>query len=108
MATDLTGRGLFRFIKDSIDPEGSELITDEYNAYNAVNSFIDHKVIAHAHEYVNNGVHTNTIEGVWSLLKRAWYGSHHHYTKQITPLFVAETTYKYNARKVEQAWGPLH
>ena len=55
-------------------------------------------MIDHSKEYARGGLHTNTIEGVWSLLKRAWYGSHHHYTKQYTPLFVAETSYKYNAR----------
>ena len=59
---------------------------------------------ADAREFVRNGLHTNTIEGFWSLLKRAWYGSHHHYTRQFTPLFVAETAYKYNARKDPQAF----
>lgn len=48
---------------------------------------------------VDGDVHTNTIEGFWSLLKRAWYGSHHHYSIAYAPLYVAEACYKYNYRK---------
>ncbi len=104
VATDLTGRGIMSFVKKAVNPELSELITDEYKGYNAVQSIMPHHTIDHKVEYSRNGVHTNTIEGVWSLLKRAWYGSHHHYTKQYTPLFVAETCWKYNNRKNEQAF----
>ena len=39
------------------------------------------------------------------LLKRAWYGSHHHYTKHYTPLYVAEACFKYNHRKDDNAFG---
>lgn len=105
VATDLTGRGIMAFIKKNVDPERSELITDEYKAYNTVKTIMLHSSIDHKKAFSENGVHTNTIEGVWSLLKRAWYGSHHHYTKQYTPLFVAETTYKYNARKDDQIFN---
>jgi transposase-like protein len=105
VADDLTGKGVLSFIKETVTPEGSLLITDEYKAYNAVRKTFAHDVISHAHEYVRNGVHTNTIEGVWSLLKRAWYGSHHHYSKNYTPLYVAEAAYKYNARKDDQIFN---
>lgn len=60
---------------------------------------MNHAVIQHSRHYSDGDIHTNTIEGVWSLLKRAWYGSHHHYTKRFTPLYVAEACYKYNNRK---------
>ena len=60
---------------------------------------MSHAVIHHARQYSDGDIHTNTIESVWSLLKRAWYGSHHHYTKRYTPFYVAEACYKYNNRK---------
>ena len=104
VADDLSGRGVMAFIKDTVNPDGSLLVTDEYGAYRVVRKTYKHAVINHSVSYSDGGVHTNTIEGVWSLLKRAWYGSHHHYTKQYTPLFVAETAYKYNARKDRQAF----
>ncbi len=55
--------------------------------------------------YTDGSTHTNTIEGFWSLLKRAWYGSHHHYRKHYMPLYVAEACYKYNNRKNNNVFG---
>ena len=36
-----------------------------------------HAVINHKVQFADGDTHTNTIEGFWSLLKRAWYGQHH-------------------------------
>lgn len=99
VAEDLSGKGILSFIKQSIKTEDSVLITDEYKAYNAVRPYMPHATINHQYEYSRNGIHTNTIEGFWSLLKRAWYGSHHQYTLKFTPLFVAEAAWKYNHRE---------
>ena len=64
-----------------------------------------HLAINHRIQYVDGIVHTNTIEGVWALLKRAWYGSHHHYSKGWMPLYIAEACWKYNRRKSTNAFG---
>ena len=48
---------------------------------------------------VSGEMHTHTIEGFWSFVKRAWYGTHHHYCKGYTPLYLTEACYKYNSRK---------
>ena len=105
VATDLTGKGILRFIKDTVDPDGSLLITDEYKGYNKVHSYVIHAVINHSVAYADGETHTNTIEGFWSLLKRAWYGSHHHYSKHFAPLFIAESSWKYNHRKDNDGFG---
>ena len=105
VATDLTGKGIVRFLREHMDPRGSVLITDEYRAYRAVRSFMHHATIDHSVSYADGDTHTNTIEGFWSLLKRAWYGSHHHYSRALTPLFVAETAWKYNHRSDRNAFG---
>ena len=80
-------------------------MTDEYKGYLPVKSIMEHKVIKHAdRKYVDEddpSIHTNTIEGFWSLLKRAWYGTHHHYSKKNASLYVAEACYKYNHRKTK-------
>ena len=99
VADDLTGKGVLNFVRNNVNRKGSTLITDEYKAYNAIRGIMPHEVIKHSEQYVDGATHTNTIEGFWSLLKRAWYGSHHKYTGQFTPLFVAEACYKYNHRK---------
>ena len=105
VASDLTGKGILKFVKGAIDPVGSHLITDEYKAYNAVEQFVSRSVIKHSEQYADGAVHTNTIEGVWSLLKRAWYGSHHHYSKRFMPLYIAEACFKYNHRDNDDAFG---
>ena len=101
----LRGRDILRFIRGAIEPNGSLLITDEYSAYNAVRPIMAHAVINHSVAYADGATHTNTIEGFWALLKRAWYGSHHKYTEQYSPLFVAEQAWKYNERKNTNAFG---
>lgn len=105
VATSLKGKDLLRFIKDNVDPAGSLLITDEYKAYNAANKFIPHSVINHSVQYADGAIHTNTIEGFWALIKRAWYGSHHHYDKAYTPMYIAESCWKYNNRANDNAFG---
>ena len=92
VATDLTRKGVLRFIKDVINLDGSTLMTDEFSSYEDV---VKHK----KWQYVDGEVHTNTIEGFWSLVKRSFHGTHHHYSKKWTPLYVAEVCYKWNNRK---------
>ena len=58
-----------------------------------------HQTIPHSERFDDGGLHTNTIEGFWSLLKRTWYGTHHHYKEHYTPLYVGEACWKYNNRK---------
>ena len=98
---NLTGRTILEFIKKAVKIEDSELMTDEFHAYNAIGREMKHHIVNHQEQFVDGEVHTNTIEGFWSLLKRAWYGSHHHYTQGFTPLYVAERCYVYNYRNLE-------
>ena len=104
VAENLTGRTILEFIKKAVKIEDSELMTDEFHAYNAIGREMKHQIVNHQEQFVDGDVHTNTIEGFWSLLKRAWYGSHHHYTTGFTPLYVAERCYVYNCRNLECIW----
>lgn len=107
VATDLSGKGILGFLRGAVDPDGTLLITDEYRAYGAATrrGRYQHAVINHSVAYVDGDTHTNTIEGVWALVKRAWYGSHHHYSKHWMPLFIAEASWKYNHRDDGSAFG---
>lgn len=104
VARDLTGKGILSFIQSAVSPAAQILVTDENTAYRSVRAILPHSVINHRREYVNGPVHTNTIEGFWSLLKRAWYGSHHKYSVGFMPLFVAEAAWKYNHREDARPW----
>ncbi|MDR3572029.1 MAG: IS1595 family transposase [Candidatus Pacebacteria bacterium] len=96
---DLSAKGIAKFINKFVDPDGSILISDEYKGYNRVSETMLHTVICHARSYADGIVHTNTIESFWALVKRAWYGSHHHYSRKYMPLYIAEACFKYNRRK---------
>jgi hypothetical protein len=51
----------------------------------------NHKSVKHsARQYVVGAVHTNTIEGFWSILKRGIVGSYHKVSRKYLPLYVAE------------------
>ena len=92
------------FLRSNVIPVDSTLMTDESSVYNQVKDYIAHEVIRHSDVYVRGEIHTNTIEGFWSLLKRAWYGQHHHYNREFIPLYVSEACWKYNNRKRENAF----
>ncbi|MGH6889147.1 MAG: IS1595 family transposase [Rhizomicrobium sp.] len=103
----LSAKGLSKFISRFVDPRGTLLITDEFGGYNKVGETMLHQTINHAAAYVDGIIHTNTIEGFWSLVKRAWYGSHHHYSKNYISLYVAEAWYKYNSRGSADPFGGM-
>ncbi len=43
--------------------------SDEWIGYNALKRIFDHQFIKHGQgQYVNGRIHTNTIEGFWSIL----------------------------------------
>ena len=80
LARELSGKGILRFFQEVVSPRQTVVITDAYAAYRKVTQeSYHHGVINHSVAYADGCVHTNTIEGFWFLLKRAWYGFHHHY-----------------------------
>ena len=105
VATDLSSQAVKRFLSETMDLAQSMLMTDEFGSYKIMDDILPHYVVPHKSCYVKHEViHTNSVEGFWSLLKRAWYGSHHHYSKDHLPLYVAETCWKYNHRRDKQAF----
>ena len=102
---DLSAKGISNFIARFIDKAGSVLITDEYKGYIRVGLTMDHAVITHAESYADGLIHTNSIESFWAIIKRAWYGSHHHYSRKYMSLYIAEACYKYNRRTSKTAFA---
>ena len=105
VATALTSKGLVQVLTAVVALDDALLLTDAYPGYRAVDARLPHAVITHHEQYADGWRHTNTIEGCWALIKRAWYGSHHHYSPLYMPLYLAETCWQYNARTKPNACG---
>lgn len=55
--------------------------------------------------YVIGAIHTNTIEGFWSIFKRGVVGTFHKVSHKYMPLYVAEFQFRYNNRNNEDIFG---
>lgn len=94
----VTGKTLKAFLSRFVDGDDSVLITDEYRGYSRMGEWVPHFTINHAVAYAQGMIHTNTIEGFWSLVKRAIFGTHHHYSREFTATYIVEACFKYNNR----------
>jgi transposase-like protein len=81
--------------------KGATICTDEHLSYNPLTkSGFKHLRVSHGvKEYVRGNVHTNSIEGFWSQLKRSINGTFHHVSKQHLQSYVNEFVYRYNLRR---------
>lgn len=80
--------------------ESATLYSDEWLGYKGVARIYDHSIVKHNQgQYVNGRVHTNTIEGFWSLLKRGIFGIYHFTSKKHLQMYVDEFVFRYNTRK---------
>jgi transposase len=105
-ATATGGKQLLEMASAHILPE-STVYTDEYSAYNNLAGLkkdgqslgYKHKRIHHAAKvYVVGDVHTNTVEGFWSLLKRGIGGVYHAVSQKYLQTYLDEYTFRYNRR----------
>lgn len=87
------------FVLRSMDGQATHLISDEFLGYTNMRAFVaKHEQINHSYEYVRGDIHTNSIEGFWATVKRAYMGQHHHYTHKYAALYIGEACFKYNNR----------
>lgn len=95
------------FVNEAVSHKVSLLITDQWVGYKHLNKeFPQHVTIDHARgEYVVGAVHTNTIEGFWSIFKRGVIGTFHNISKKYLPLYVAEFQFRYNNRSNPDIFG---
>jgi IS1 family transposase len=94
------------FIQEVVSKKVSLLATDDNNAYRKLPKEWPHFVVNHSHkQYVVGAIHTNTIEGFWSILKRGVIGTYHKVTPKYLPLYVAEFQFRYNNRQNDDIFG---
>ncbi len=87
-------------IESKVEP-GATIMTDEWRAYEHLSVKFDHMVIKHSDGiYVAGKIHTNTIEGFWSLLKRGIVGIYHFVSFKHLDAYCNEFTFRYNTRRL--------
>ena len=81
---------------------GAAVYTDDAAAYGPLQGPFEHESVNHsAHEYVRGAVHTNGMESFWSLLKRGYHGTFHHFSEKHTDRYVAEFAGRHNMRNAD-------
>jgi transposase len=89
-------------IVNNVSPN-SLICTDEFPVYDNLNKLgFEHKECNHGDgQYVIGNVHTNNIEGFWSLVKRGISGTYHSVSPKYLQSYVNEYSLRYNHRSDE-------
>ena len=100
VSTDATKATLHGIAKEYVLPE-SIVYTDHYPAYmglDKINGYQHRRINHTAGIYVMGDIHTNTIEGFWSLVKRGIGGVYHSVSKKYLQTYLNEYSFRYNRR----------
>jgi transposase-like protein len=100
------GPTLDSFVRQAVSEKVSLIVTDEHAGYKKLKDLFPQEFVRHASgQYVDGVVHTQTIDGFWSLLKRGIMGSFHKVSRKYLPLYVAEFEFRYNNRDNPDIFG---
>jgi len=85
--------------------KNTQVMTDEAKQYHHLDeTFADHQFVTHsAEEYVRDMVHTNTVEGFFSIFKRGMKGVYQHCGEQHLQRYLNEFDFRYSNRKITDA-----
>lgn len=104
----VTAENLGRVLRDNVE-SGSRIMTDDFTSYRRICPQPGtHRVVRHTYgEYSkpdpipgNPIIHTNTIEGFFSRLKRGLNGTYHAVSRTHLHLYVSQYQFLYNTRRL--------
>lgn len=98
----VTSADIRQTINEHVDQLQSELMTDDAKHYGGDKiGRIPHHAVSHARgEYVRGRVHSNTVEGFFSLFKRGIIGTFHHVGTEHLDKYCNEFAFRYSTRHV--------
>jgi transposase-like protein len=102
---DVKGTTLLPVIMEHApESEGTTIYTDELTSYGAINKAgYAHETVNHgAGQYVSGAAHVNTVEALWSTIKRGIDGVNHSVRPRYLQSYLDSYFYRYNHRKDEQ------
>lgn len=102
--TQLNSKDMLAMLKKYMKTDKAIVMTDDASFYNKFEAELQNLIIVHSKgEYVKEGIiHTNTIEGFWSIIKNGIMGQYHVLGKKYLPFYLAEFSYKYNRRNKQE------
>jgi transposase-like protein len=88
------------FVTRNVSPEAEAIYTDELKSHIGLETDARrHETVNHAaEEWVVGDVHTNSVEGVWSLFKRSIVGSFHKMSAKHMDRYLEELEWRFNNR----------
>jgi transposase-like protein len=101
---DTTAKTICGSVHEFVLP-ATTVFTDELGSYNTVaegRRYTHHRIKHSEKIYVVGDVHTNTIEGFWSLIKRGIGGVYHSVSRQYLQSYLDEYSFRYNRRNDSQ------
>jgi transposase-like protein len=92
---------LHGFIRENVSGDVEAIYTDEWEAYRGVaDEDTEHETVNHSEgEYARGKVHVNSMENVWSLLKRSIIGSYHQVSTKHLDAYLDELEFRFNNRE---------
>ena len=95
---------LMREVGNRVLP-ASIIYTDEMASYNGLSDkgYTHHRIRHNAQVYVDGAVHTQTIEGFWSLVKNGLRGVYHSVSAKHLQGYLNEYAWRYNHREDRRA-----
>lgn len=101
----VNGETVLGNIQANVAPDAT-VYSDELNVYKRLAKLgFTHDTVAHGiGEFARGSVHTNSIEGFWSQVKRSISGTHHSVSKKWLQNYVNEFSFRYNRRR---AFAPM-
>jgi transposase len=98
---DVKKATVMEVIKEKVLPK-TTIFTDDYCVYDDLgrhrNEYTHRRINHSAKVYVMGDVHTNTIEGFWSLVKRGIAGVYHQVSQKYLQTYLDEYSFRYNRR----------
>lgn len=101
----VTSANLKGIIRENVETT-STIMTDDLYLYHGLDKeFYAHKVVEHSKKIYSKpgGIHTNTIEGYFGILKRGINGVYQHVSKGHLQKYLSEFDFRYNSRKITDA-----
>jgi transposase-like protein len=97
---DVRRHTIVPFTVQNVD-RNAVLFTDEFPSYDTMArvGYNHLRISHHDKEYVRGKIHTNSIEGFWSLVKRGISGVYHSVSPQYLQSYINEYAFRYNHRK---------